>query len=141
MAKDELALQTVGFLVEDAQLRIIKDATTAWEAWMLLKEYFVKDSSVGKVTLVKNHRIISKLELSQDGDMRQHLVDFDALLEKMENVGCKLDEDMKAAFSLASLPQSYESIVSSIQGRLDVFIMNFVKKKLLEEFERRQGRE
>ncbi|XP_029717934.1 uncharacterized protein LOC115260757 [Aedes albopictus] len=122
MAKDELALQTVGFLVEDAQLRIIKDAITSLEAWMLLKEYFVRDSSVGKVALVKN---LSKLELSEDGDMRQHLVEFEALFEKMENVGCKMDEDMKAAFILASLPQSHESIVSLIQGRLDAFTTNF----------------
>lgn len=70
--------------------------------------------------------------------MRQHLIEFEALMERIENVGCKMEEDMKAAFILASLPKSYESIVASIQGRMDVFTMNFVKTKLLEEFEHRQ---
>lgn len=132
--KDELALQSIGFLVEDAQLRLIKDAVTAKEAWTILNKYYVKDSAVGKVALIKK---LCKLELSEAGDCRQHLTEFDELFEKFENVGCIMPEDMKAAFILASLPQSYDSMVASIQGRAEVFTMAFVKSKLLEEFERR----
>lgn len=132
--KDELALQTIGFLVEDAQLRLIKDAGTAREAWTLLNQYYVKDSAVGKVALIKK---LSKLELSEGGDCRKHLAEFDELFEKFENVGMPMPEDMRAAFILASLPQSYDSIVASIQGRGEMFTMAFVKSKLLEENERR----
>lgn len=132
--KDELALQSIGFLVEDAQLRLIKDAETAREAWNLLNRYYVKDSAVGKVALIKK---LCKLELSEGGDCRQHLAEFDELFERFENVGCVMPEDMRAAFILASLPQSYDSMVASIQGRAEVFTMAFVKSKLLEEYERR----
>lgn len=141
ITKDELALQTIGFLVEDPQLRLINDAKTANEAWMLLKQYYVKDSSAGKVALIKK---LSKTELSESGDMRKHLVEFEELFEKIENVGCQMTEDMKAAFILASLPESYESTVAAIQGRMEIFTMSFVKTKLLEEYERRKekfGRE
>lgn len=133
--KNELALQTIGYLVEDSQLRIIQDSGSAKEAWKNLREYYVKDSSVSKVALVKK---LSKLELPEGGNMHQHLTEFENLFEKLENAGCRLDEDIKAAFMLASLPSSYEATVSAIQGRMEVFTINFVKAKLLDEFERRR---
>lgn len=73
--------------------------------------------------------------------MRQHLMDLEILFERIENVGCRLDEDVKGAFMLASLPSSYENTVSAIQGRMEVFRVNFVKTKLLEEFDRRTEKE
>lgn len=97
--------------------------------------YYVKDSSVNKVALIKK---LSKMELPEGGDMRQHLMELETLFERIENVGCRLDEDVKGAFMLASLPSSYENTVTVIQGRMEVFRVNFVKTKLLEEFDRRR---
>lgn len=136
--KNELALQTIGYLVEDSQLRIIQDAGSARDAWKKLKEYYVKDSSVSKVALVKK---LSHLQLPEGGNMHQHLTEFENVFEKLENSGCRMDEDFKAAFILASLPASYETTVSAIQGRMEVFTMNFVKVKLLEEYERRREKD
>lgn len=136
--KNELALQTIGYLVEDSQLRIIQDAESAKDAWKKLKDYYVKDSSVSKVALVKK---LSKLELSEGGNMHEHLTEFENLFEKLQNAGCAMDEDIKGAFMLASLPSSYESTVSAIQGRAEVFTVQFVKVKLLEEFERRREKD
>lgn len=136
--KNELALQTIGYLVEDSLLRIIQDAETAKDAWQMLRDYYVKDSSVNKVSLIKK---LAKLELAEGGDMRQHLMELDTLFERIENVGCRLDEDVKGAFMLASVPSSYENVVTAIQGRMEVFRINFVKTKLLEEYERRREKD
>lgn len=135
--KDDLTLQTIGYLMEDPQMRIIKDAKTAQEAWGMLKKYYTQDSSVGKVALIKK---LSKLQLDEGGDMRIFLTEMEELFEKLENAGARIDEDIKAAFMLAGLPESYESTVSSIQGRMEVFTVNFVKTKLLEEYGRRQSK-
>lgn len=137
ITKNDLTLQTIGYLVEDPQMQLIKDAMTAQEAWAMLKKYYVKDSSVGKVALLKK---LSKLELAEGGDMRQYLADMEELFEKLENTGANFEEDIKAAFMLAGLPESYDSTVSSIQGRMEVFTVNFVKTKLLEEFGRRENK-
>lgn len=135
MTKNDLALQTIGYLVEDSQLRIIQDAKTANEAWILLKEYYVKESSVNKVALIKK---LSRMELEEGGDMRKHLMELETLFEKLQNVGCILDEDIRGAFMLASLPSSYENAISAIQGRMESFRVNFVKTKLLGEYERQK---
>lgn len=136
--KDELALQTIGYLVEDPQLRIFQDATTANEAWKMLKEHYVKESSVSKVALIKR---LSKLELMEGGDMRKHLSEMEDLFERLENVGCQVTEDVKGAFMLASLPSSYDNTVSAIQGRMEVFRIGFVKTKLLEEYGRQRDKD
>lgn len=64
---------------------------TARKAWILFKEYYVKGSSVGKVELSKK---VSKSKLK---------FKFKGLFEKIENVGCRMDNDIKAAFILVSL--------------------------------------
>lgn len=135
--QNELAVQTIGYLVEDAQLRLLKDATTAQEAWSVLRKWYSQDSSVGKVSLIKK---LSKLELPDGGDMRQYLTEMDDLFEKLENTGAHLDEDIKGAFMLANLPESYQNTVSTIQGRMEVFSVKFVKTKLLEEYGRRKDK-
>lgn len=45
--KNELALQTIGYLMEDSQLRIIQDAETARDAceMLLLREGFFRQQS------------------------------------------------------------------------------------------------
>ncbi|XP_038106749.1 uncharacterized protein LOC6036649 [Culex quinquefasciatus] len=135
--KDDLALQTIGYLVDDALQREIEDAVTAKEAWEMLRKYFVKDSSVGKVALIKR---LSKMELAEGGDVREFLLAMEELFEKMGNVGVRMDEDLKACFILANLPESYDSTVASIHGRMDVLSMNFVKTKLMEEYDRRKDK-
>lgn len=135
--KNELTLQSIGYLVDDSQLRLIKDATTAQEAWGVLKKWHNQDSSVGKVSLIKK---LAKLDLSEGGDMRDYLTEMEELFEKLENTGANIDEDIKAAFMLANLPESYENTVSAIQGRMDVLTVKFVKTKLLEEYGRRKDK-
>lgn len=73
--------------------------------------------------------------------MRQHLMDLKTLIEKIENVGCRLGKDVKGAFMLTTLPSSCKNTVSAIQGRIELFRVNFVKTKLLEEFDRRKEKE
>lgn len=136
-AKDDLALQTIGYLVDDALQREIEEAATAKEAWEMLRKYFVKDSSVGKVALIKR---LSKMELAEGGDVREFLLNMEELFEKMGNVGIRMDEDLKACFVLANLPDSFDSTVSSIHGRMEVLSMMFVKTKLMEEYDRRKNK-
>lgn len=136
-AKNDLALQTIGYLVETPLLREIENAVTAKEAWEMLRKYFVKDSSIGKVALIKK---LSKMELVEGGDMREYLQSMEDIFEKLSNVGCDMHEDIQASFVLANLPESYDNTVSAIHGRMDVLSMKFVKTKLMEEYQRRKSK-
>lgn len=74
--KDERAAATIGYLVESSQLQLIKNATTAQESWNILRDYHVKQSSAGRVGLLKRMR---RLELEEDGNFQEHLIAIDAM--------------------------------------------------------------
>lgn len=61
--KDERAAATIGYLVESSQLQLIKSASSAKETWKILQDYHVKQSSAGRVGLIKK---LSRLELEEE---------------------------------------------------------------------------
>src|SRR5580765_4224138 len=63
---DRQARATVGLLVEDDQLRHIKDTSSAKEAWTALQNYHQKASLTNQVFLFKK---ICSMKLSENGDM------------------------------------------------------------------------
>lgn len=61
---------TIGLLVEDDQLRHVKDAVSAREAWVALKDYHQKASLTNQVYLLKK---LCSMKLAEDGDMDIHI--------------------------------------------------------------------
>lgn len=67
---DRQARATIGLLVEDDQLRHIKNITSAKEAWLALQNYHQKASLTNQVFLFKR---ICSMKLTENGDMESHL--------------------------------------------------------------------
>ncbi|KXJ74672.1 hypothetical protein RP20_CCG013146 [Aedes albopictus] len=73
--------------------------------------------------------------------MEKHLVDLDDLFERLENVGQKLDDSLKVAMVLRSLPDSFDSLVMALESRPDADItLDLVKAKLLDAHQRQVDR-
>lgn len=60
--KGERAVVMIGFLVDNCQLQLIKNAGTAQETWNILRDYHVRQSSTGRVGLVKR---LCRLEMEE----------------------------------------------------------------------------
>nr|XP_029711605.1 uncharacterized protein LOC115256788 [Aedes albopictus] len=133
--KDERAAATIGYLVENSQLQLIKNATTAQETWNVLREYHVRQSSASRVGLVKR---LCRLEMEEGGNVEEHMISMDALFDKLAEVGCDIAEEMKCNFIMASLPESYDSFVTMIEGSDGKLTERTVKTKLLNEYYKRQ---
>lgn len=133
--KDERAAATIGYLVENSQLQLIKNANTAQETWNVLRDYHVRQSSAGKVGLVKR---LCRLEMEENGNVEEHIIEMDSLFDKLAEVGCEISEEMKCSFIMASLPESYDSFVTMVEGFAGKFSEKTVKAKLLNEFYKRQ---
>lgn len=133
--KDERAAATIGYLVENSQLQLIKNALTAQETWNILREYHVRQSSAGRVGLVKR---LCRLEMEEGGNVEEHMIRMDALFDKLAEVGCDIAEEMKCNFIMASLPESYDSFVTMIEGYDGKLTERTVKAKLLNEYYKRQ---
>lgn len=133
--KDEKAAATIGYLVENSQLQLIKDASSAKETWSILENYHVKQSAAGRVGLIKK---LSRLELEEEGNLEEHLIEMDMLFDKLKEVGCEISDDLKGGFILASLPDSYDSFVTMMEGQESGFTMKPLRTKLLNESDKRQ---
>lgn len=129
-AGDTKAFATIGLLVEDNQHNIIMGQTTAKGAWNALKSYHHKATLTSKVTLLK---LICNKNFRDGESMEQHLFDMEDLFAKLENAGQKLEEKLKVAMILRSLPDSFDTLCTALESRDDNDLtMDLVRGKLID---------
>lgn len=109
--KDGQGYATIGLNVDDEQLIHIRNAKTAKEAWDALKMYHEKSTPNSSVRCMKQ---IMRMRLPEGGDMETHLARINELFQQMLDLGSEINpEDWKAATMLGSLPDSYDSLVTT----------------------------
>ena len=136
--KDEHALTMINMLVEDSQSIHIIDATTTKEAREILAEYNQKSSLSRKISLRKK---LFKLSFFERGNMEEHIVEFLSVKNQLAFIGKKFDDDDLTAILLSSLPDSYNTLVTTLENRPEEEItLDFIKGKLIEEYRWRKER-
>lgn len=124
--QDQKALATIVLFLEDGQLSLVKDAVCAKGAWDQLRDYHEKATTTSRVSLLK--KVCSLFELEN-------------LFDRLSCAGLPLEEPMKIAMIFRSLPDSYGSLVTALEGRPDADqTIVLVKQKLLDEHQRRAER-
>jgi len=133
---DRQAKATIGLLVEDDQLRHIRDAVSAREAWHTLKSYHQKASLTNQVYLLKR---LCNMRLEESGDMEAHINRTLNMVDELAALGEVLKEKLIIAMLLASLPESYSTLVTALETRAeDELTLQLVKGKLIDEDRRRK---
>lgn len=134
---DRQARATVGLLVEDDQLRHIRDTSSAKEAWTALQSYHQKASLTNQVFLFKK---ICSMKLSENSDMESHLSAMLNSVDQLAALGETLKEKMIIALLLCSLPESYNTLITALETKSENEItIELVKGKLLDEDRRRKN--
>ena len=66
--------------------------------------------------------------------MEEHIVEFLSLKNQLAFIGKKFDDDDLAAMLLSSLPDSYNTLLTTLENRPEKEItLDFVKGKLIKE--------
>lgn len=134
---DRQARATIGLLVEDDQLRHIRDTSSAREAWTALRNYHQKASLTNQVFLFKK---ICSMKLSENGDMESHLNAMLNSVDQLAALGEALKDKMIIALLLCSLPEPYNTLITALETRSeDELTIELVKGKLLDEDRRRKN--
>lgn len=134
---DRQARATIGLLIEDDQLRHIKDTNSAKEAWTALQNYHQKATLTNQVFLFKR---ICSMKLSENGDMENHINTMLNLADQLAALGEVLKDKMVIALILCSLPESYNTLITALETRSeDELTIELVKGKLLDEDRRRKN--
>lgn len=134
---DRKARATIGLLVEDDQLRHIKNATSAKAAWVALQNCHQKATLTNQVYLLKR---ICNLKLSEGGCMEEHINTYLDLVDQLAALGEVLKDKMIIAMLLCSLPESYNTLIVALETRAeDDLTVELVKSKLIDEAHRRRN--
>ena len=135
--KDDKARATLGLFVEDAQIIHVRKKTTAKEVWDSLKNYHEKSTLTSKIYLLRQ---ICELKLSEGGDMEDHIVKMENLVDNLTALGEELKDHLVVAMLLSSLPESYGILITALESRPEKELtLSLMKGKLIDEFKRRKG--
>lgn len=138
IAKDEAAQATIGLLVEDSQLRLIRNAKSAKEQWDILKQYHQKATLSSKMAL---NRRFFRTVLPENGDMIDHIATMSEYVDKLAGFGQIIPDDIIVGVLLSSVPESYDTLIMALESRSDKELkVEFVKGKLIDEYMRRKDK-
>lgn len=136
---DRRAKATIILSIDDNQLPIVKNSVLARDVFASLKSYHQKSTRSVRVSLLKK---LCASNLSERGNLEEHLRELDELFDRLDAAGTELDKDTKICMILRSLPPSFDGIVTALDNRADDDIsVDIVKSKLMDEFHRRLERE
>ncbi|XP_055642988.1 uncharacterized protein LOC129779507 [Toxorhynchites rutilus septentrionalis] len=117
-------------------LCLVKTTTNAIDFWNALRDYHEKVTVTSRVSLLRK---LCNLNLLEGGDMEAHLFEVEELFSRLENADLKLEQPIKIAMMLRSLPDSYGGLITALESRSDEDLTTeLVKSKLLDEHERQR---
>lgn len=135
---DQRARATIGLLLEDSKLLLIKNATTAKLCWNALKDHFETVTLTTKVGLLKR---LCGMHYAEGEDIQEHVRQMEEIFERLAMAGQELDEDLCVAMVLRSLPDSFIALTTALEARSDdELTLEMVKMKLVDEVARRRNR-
>lgn len=132
------AISVIVLSVHPKLLYIIGDPTDPKEAWDELAAQFQRKSWANRLEL---ERRLGQLRLSKDGKMQEHLKEMTDLLDEMALVIGPVDQDSRVVRLLASLPQKFDGLVTSLESGENVPKWKVVTEKLLQEEKKQQRRQ
>ncbi|OWZ03488.1 polyprotein [Phytophthora megakarya] len=119
-AADMKALGVLVKLLGPNYQTMIRDATSAGQAWGILREFFVKQNLHNRVQLRKE---LHDFEMPVGGNLMNHLMAFDDICLRLTAVGDALAEDERIIILLGSLPQEYDGMVKIIEAHGKVSLL------------------
>lgn len=128
---DESAKALIALSVEDNQLSLIMDKTSAKEMWKALQEFHQKSTAVNKMTLLRN---MFDTKMNESTPVEEHIEEMTNYLQKLNDLGVQAfnDDEIKTAILLSSLPESYRTFVTSLETR-EKLTWPMVTSKLMDE--------
>lgn len=133
---DSKARAWIGLLVDDDQLKYIRNEKTALGSWKALKNHHEKHTLSNKVHLIRS---ICSLKLEENGSIEKHMNRMDELFQKLRDINEKeLCESWNVAMLLSSLPAQYDTLITALEARPEKDLTYaFVQEKINAEYERR----
>ena len=136
LARRDRALATIVLAVDPSLLYLIGDPNDPVAVWKKLQNQFQKKTWANKLAL---RRRLHSLQLRDGGSVQDHVKAMTELFNELAIVGDSIEEDDRVVYLLASLPDSFNTLVTALEASEDVPKMEVVTERLLHA--ERKGRE
>lgn len=132
---DKKAKADLIMAIQPSELKQTRGCETSREIWLKLQSIYASKGPARRATLLKQ-LIHQKME---DGDdVREHVAKFFDVVNKLEDMEIRINEDLVTIMLLYSLPQSYENFRCAIESRDELPTSEILKIKIIEESEARK---
>lgn len=129
--RKDRALATIVLSMEPSLLYLLgPDPDDPAEVWKKLSNQFQKKSWANKLAL---RRRLYALKLEEGQSIQIHIKSMTELFDELAIVGDPLDDENKVVHLLASLPKSYDMLVTALEASTEVPKIELVTERLLHE--------
>ena len=125
---EDKALSTIQLCLSDCTLQEILTETKAADAWAKLEKTYMQKTVTNRLRLKQRFH---SLRMTEGTPLKSHISEYTALLNDMERIGIKTDDEDKAMVLLCSLPNSYKVFKETILHSRDSLTFYDVKNNLL----------
>ena len=130
VAKKNKALAIVVLSIEPSLLYLLGDPQDPVVVWDKLAAQFQKKTWANKLSL---RRKLYSLRLKESQSVQQHIKEMTEVFEELSIVGDPIKEEDRVVHLLASLPPSFDVLVTALEASEDVPKMEIVTERLLRE--------
>lgn len=127
---DRKAYAAIVLCLKKDQYGNVRSCTSAAEAWKnLVAQYEVKNLN-NKLYLRKKFFTV---KMSEGEGMAAHINKVVGLADQLSGIGAPVSSEDIVMTILASLPESYEYLITTLESRADELTIPFIKARLLQE--------
>ncbi len=128
LARRDRALATIVLAVDPALLYLLGDPDDPVTVWKKLQDQFQKKSWSNKLAL---RRRLHSLHLKDGDSIQDHVKAMTELFNDLTVVGDTIEEEDRVVYLLASLPESFSTLVTALEASQDIPKMESVTERLL----------
>ena len=128
--RKDRALATIVLSVDPSLLYLIGEPKEPVEVWQQLRSQFQKKSWANKLVL---RRRLHSLHLKEGESVQEHIKKMTELFNELDAIGAPMDEEDRVVQLLASLSESYDTLVTALEASENVPSMAIVIDRLIYE--------
>ncbi|KAK3888840.1 hypothetical protein Pcinc_007106 [Petrolisthes cinctipes] len=128
--KKNKALAIVVLSVDPKLLYLLGEPEDPKEVWNKLADQFQKKTWSNKLQL---RRRLYALRLKEGGSVQEHIKTMTEIFNELSVIGDQRNEEDRVVHLLASLPESYDMLVTALEANFEIPKMEFVTEKILHE--------
>ncbi|GFZ09851.1 PAM68-like protein [Actinidia rufa] len=121
-------VSTIRLCIADNIINNVMDEDSASALWEKLEKLYLAKSLTNKLHM---KRQLYRLKMEKGGSLMEHMNVFNGYLDQLRKVDVKIDEEDKALLLLTSLPDSYDTLVTTLLYGKDTVSLEQVKSSLV----------